>query len=296
MASPKLFVDDLPVNIASATITTVSPTLANQGTPATADSDSWIVHNANQDAAFVAPASTAAPALGAVVLGKTNDGTPAYRPVPLGAGARTVIVEGYAGGTAVPVSGTVTATVASTTANQGNPVASDSDSWAVHLISGSSINQGSPVAADSDSWAVHLVSSSATANQGSPVAADSDSWAVHLVSSTVGRAATEVTPTAQTTTSDELIVTGSTLDTLNNYSASYTIQNTGAESIDWRVMAGNVAGMADKVQVQASATVLAAGVSSYSVAGAPYRYYAVYVTDTVGGSHGQATVHGITKG
>lgn len=38
------------------------------------------------------------------VGGKTNDGTPQYQIVPLGTGGRTVIVEGFAGGTAVPVS------------------------------------------------------------------------------------------------------------------------------------------------------------------------------------------------
>jgi len=45
----------------------------------------------------------AAPTKGVSVLGKTNDGTAQYRYLPLGAGGRSVIVEGYAGGTQVPV-------------------------------------------------------------------------------------------------------------------------------------------------------------------------------------------------
>lgn len=40
-----------------------------------------------------------------IVGGKTNDGTPQYREIPEGAGGRSVIVEGIAGGTKVPVDG-----------------------------------------------------------------------------------------------------------------------------------------------------------------------------------------------
>ncbi len=47
---------------------------------------------------------TTAPAKALLIAGKTNDGTPQYQPLPEGAGGRSVIVEGYAGGTAVPVS------------------------------------------------------------------------------------------------------------------------------------------------------------------------------------------------
>jgi hypothetical protein len=44
-----------------------------------------------------------------VVGGESNDATAQYQPIPLGAGGRSVIVEGVAAGTAIPVSGTVTA-------------------------------------------------------------------------------------------------------------------------------------------------------------------------------------------
>lgn len=52
---------------------------------------------------------TTAPTKSFTVGGKTNDGTAQYQDLPLGTGGRTVIVEGFAGGTAVPVSGSVTA-------------------------------------------------------------------------------------------------------------------------------------------------------------------------------------------
>lgn len=53
---------------------------------------------------------TVAPSKELLVAGKTNDGTPQYQPIPEGTGGRSVIVEGVAGGTAVPISGTVSIT------------------------------------------------------------------------------------------------------------------------------------------------------------------------------------------
>ena len=59
------------------------------------------------DPAEVATGTTA-PTKVVMVGGKTNDGTAQYQMVPLGAAGRSVIIEGYAGGTAVPVSGSGT--------------------------------------------------------------------------------------------------------------------------------------------------------------------------------------------
>ena len=53
------------------------------------------------DATIVAPGTTA-PAKLQYVGGKTNDATAQYKPIPEGAGGRSVIVEGYSGGTAQP--------------------------------------------------------------------------------------------------------------------------------------------------------------------------------------------------
>jgi hypothetical protein len=72
------------------------------------------------DAAEVAQGTTA-PTKVLVVGGKSNDGTPQYKEVPLGASARSVIVEGVAGGTAVPVSlAAETTKVLGTTRTIGN--------------------------------------------------------------------------------------------------------------------------------------------------------------------------------
>ncbi len=112
----------------------------------------------------------------------------------------------------------------------------------------------------------------------------------------VGRIATEVSPVDQASTASYVDVTGSTLDTLNNLTASYTITNDGLQSIDWQVLGSNVANFTPNVVVQAGATILAAASSSYSTAAAVWRYYKVQIKDTVGGVHGAALVHGITKG
>jgi hypothetical protein len=58
----------------------------------------------------VAGGGTVAPTKVDMVGGKTNDGTPQYNILPLGTGGRSVIVEGVASGTAVPISGAVSFT------------------------------------------------------------------------------------------------------------------------------------------------------------------------------------------
>ena len=80
--------------------TVVGTVTANAGTGTFAGS------SAAQDPAFLAPASTTAPAKAPVIMGKTNDGTPQYQPIPLTAGGVSVKVDGSAA--TQPVSGTVT--------------------------------------------------------------------------------------------------------------------------------------------------------------------------------------------
>jgi hypothetical protein len=75
------------------------------GTINAAQSGTWTV-GTNSDTTI---GGTTAPAKELLVAGKTNDGTPQYQPIPEGAGGRSVIIEGFSGGTNVGVSGTVTA-------------------------------------------------------------------------------------------------------------------------------------------------------------------------------------------
>lgn len=78
---------------------------------------------------------TTAPSKELLIAGKTNDGTPQYQPLPEGAGGRSVIIEGVAGGTAVPISGTVSANAA------------QSGTWNINNISGAiSLPTGAAIA------------------------------------------------------------------------------------------------------------------------------------------------------
>lgn len=83
---------------------------------------------------------TSAPSKELTVGGKTNDATAQYQPIPEGAGGRSVIIEGFAGGTKVPVDGSgVTQPVNGTvTANQGTPNTA-ANSWPVEQTDGTNV-------------------------------------------------------------------------------------------------------------------------------------------------------------
>ena len=107
----------------------------------------------------------------------------------------------------------------------------------------------------------------------------------------------EVAPANQTTTNAYADVVGSTLDTLNLRSVSYTILNVHATlTIKWKVLGANAADFSDAVEVKAEASLAAASaaVGGYSTTQAVWRYYKVQVLDDSG--HGTARVHGIAKG
>lgn len=91
------------------------------------------------------------------------------------------------------------------------------------------------------------------------------------------------------------LVAGSIMQTTYGTVLSYTIVNTGGNTISWIVYAGNTSDLSDKVVVQASADILASAASSFSVFPAPFEYYGIYILSKVGGAHGEATVRGILK-
>lgn len=90
------------------------------------------------------------------------------------------------------------------------------------------------------------------------------------------------------------VLSGSEIDTGPYLSLSYTIK-VATEDVDWQVFGANIADYSDEVSVQANASVAAAAVGSYSTTQAVWRYYRVKIKDTVGGTHGTATVSGIAK-
>ena len=114
---------------------------------------------------------------------------------------------------------------------------------------------------------------------------------------TVGRSATSVTPTAQGSTDSWTLVAGSILDTLNSSSVSYSVKNTEVtNSVDYKILAGNTSNIAEAVEIQAAATILAGAYGGYAISIAPWRYYGVYIQSTVVVTPATVTVVGITKG
>ena len=112
----------------------------------------------------------------------------------------------------------------------------------------------------------------------------------------VGRSATVYEPDAQASTSGWVLVDGSLIDSINDSMYSYTILNSGAQTITWKILAGNTADLVDAIEIKASADLTAAARSSSSNTSLVWRYYGVYIADKVGGVHGEATIVGIAKG
>jgi hypothetical protein len=112
----------------------------------------------------------------------------------------------------------------------------------------------------------------------------------------VGRSASVYTPIAQASTNAWILVAGSLMDTINDSMFSYTIRNSGAQTISWKILAGNTITLAEAIEIKASADILTTARDSYSSTAAVWRYYGVYITDKVGGVHGEATVVGVSKG
>src|SRR4030042_4900454 len=90
-----------------------------------------------------------------------------------------------------------------------------------------------------------------------------------------------VAPVAQTSTNSYVAI--GAIDTGPWKSLAYTIK-VATFSIDWTVYGANAADYSDEVVVQAEAAVAAAGVGSYVVAQAPFRYYRAKIKATVPGS------------
>lgn len=112
---------------------------------------------------------------------------------------------------------------------------------------------------------------------------------------TIARAADVVTPAAQNSVDALTVVAGSALDASVFEALSYTMKNTGANSINYSVHAGNASDFSDEVTIVAATTILAAGIASYSVAPPPYRYYRVKIAATAGGAQGQMTLRGVAR-
>lgn len=102
-------------------------------------------------------------------------------------------------------------------------------------------------------------------------------------------------PVAQASTSSYVAVAGTDIDARAWRSVAYTIA-VATHDVTWQVLGANSADYSDAVVVQAGASVVAGANSSYAIAQAPFAFYRVQIEDTVGGTHGTATVNGVAKG
>ena len=104
-----------------------------------------------------------------------------------------------------------------------------------------------------------------------------------------------VAPAAQASTDAEVVVTGSALDASIFSAVSYTLENSGAETIDVRVFHANLADFSDESQDGADIVLLAAAFGSFSAASPPFRFYRLKVEAAVGGSQGEITAVGVAR-
>lgn len=104
-----------------------------------------------------------------------------------------------------------------------------------------------------------------------------------------------VTPTAQASTNTEAVVTGSALDASIFQAVSYTLENSGAQTIDVRVFHANLADFSDESQDGADIVILAAAFASFSAASPPFRFYRLKVEAAVDDAQGEITAVGVAR-
>lgn len=98
------------------------------------------------------------------------------------------------------------------------------------------------------------------------------------------------------TTNTMTLDTGSVLQAWNSMSVAFTVINSGDESLDYEVIAGNMADLSDAAVIQASATLASGAVGSYAISIAPFSYYGVNVKSTAPDTPSEATILGRAKG
>ena len=106
------------------------------------------------------------------------------------------------------------------------------------------------------------------------------------------RSVNSVVNTTDVDTLDE----GSILDATNAMSVSYTVLNSGDESLDYTVVAGNASDLSDAVVVQNSATLASGACGTYALTISPYCFYGIFLISTVEETPSEATIKGRTKG
>ena len=103
-----------------------------------------------------------------------------------------------------------------------------------------------------------------------------------------------VAPAGQASTASVVVLAGSQIDARGRVSICYTI-SVATHDVTWTVWGANASNYSDEQSVNGSISVVAAASGAYATSLAPYAYYRVKIIDTVGASHGTATLRGIAK-
>jgi len=118
--------------------------------------------------------------------------------------------------------------------------------------------------------------------------------AVTLQSGGVQRVVDLITPDAQDSTNDLVVLTGSGVDVRVWSVLSYTI-SIATNGVKWAVYGANAADYSDEVVVKTLVNVAAAAIDSYTVTNPPYGFYRVKIQSNVADVHGTATLRGMAK-
>ncbi len=109
------------------------------------------------------------------------------------------------------------------------------------------------------------------------------------------RPADVVTPAAQASTNAEVVVAGSALDVSLFNAVSYSLENTGAQTIDVRVFRANLADFSDERQEGADIPITASAFSSFAAATPPFRFYRLKVEADIDDAQGEITAVGVAR-
>lgn len=105
-----------------------------------------------------------------------------------------------------------------------------------------------------------------------------------------------VGPISQASTNSFADVVGSAVDARPWRSVSYTLIGDATNIVKWQVLAGNAPDFSDAVIVQASASVAANAIASFTDTASAYGYYKVQIESATAGDAGTVTINGLLKG
>jgi hypothetical protein len=172
------------------------------------------------DPAEVAQGTTATSKI-LIVGGKSNDGTPQYKEIPLGASARSVIVEGVSGGTAVPTQDAADGATASAVPSKAIYVGANKSGNLVGLTTDASGNLNVNMASGTVSGTFTPASDGVT---GFAIPADASYTGVNVGGNLRGQTGVNPSGTVYAAQTDIASIAGTTADTNSGNKSAGTLR------------------------------------------------------------------------